>query len=724
MNFFEKLKSNKSLFDDIGFLDKIRNDLFYIPVMDISKKCRISKDGISKFLGKKISPYDIDQDDVYRFYTKEKYDSRIIHNFGIIVSRCKNLFIIDIDKYKLTQDKLKYLSDNSESFNSKYSKLLELLENTYTVRSQSNGRHHYFLYDGIESYRFNKIKNGIDVKKFLSEDKYDEFIKKFNFKNPEELEKNKRYFDIDFFAGKQLLILPHCKFNELTNKNQRTEIIKKSYEILNNIEIKQLRESDFDIILDVFNNIYPIFKKEIKNKSVNVTISNKVNNNIRVDYEEDQERYSREINLLNNFLEYKGLKETGFTFAKYFEPLMDKSLSYHELKEKIDSRKKKECSWIRRGFYLGISKSSLQKFARENFNQHTHSYSDPSFIVSFYDKLVSNEDLNSKGEIYIGKDKELYDCINLIGSSDLKPLFGRRRESCTIVLIALYSIGILNNSFNLRYLSIGMIMLLCRRSLHYHSVRNTLDFLIESKIIFKDFFIDETENTKIITYNLMNKEELSNFLSDNKIIQESNFNVFLSDSRIALNKINGIGKQGEKLYLQIRNLEKCNFEDLYLINHHVSHKNRRNMIHNPINKLIKYNFLQIDNNYIMVTNKPLSDCEKIIEDENILLNRKRKLSKNPIKEQLNKAINKKDDNIDFKIDVAKLKIFEAYENINNININDLNKYEKLFEKTKQWYISRKEKSDNKKKEYYSERLNVIEELKFKLKEIEQRVDII
>lgn len=640
-NFHNDLVKGQDLTPYIGKLNKFRGSLHFVPVKKHSRHHFIANSQVERRYPEKGVVSELDQIEILSIVKNKN-----VQNWGLLVSKCKNLFVIDVDKFELTMSKLETLCKLSPDFASMYARYKELLNNTYIVKSQSGGRHHYFFYDGIKEFK-QEIKKGFSVEAHLGEP---ELIEQYEALYPRTVRKDGKpgdlIVDLDFLNGKQLVLLPHCVLHD-----EQTDEPLKSYSIYNDVDVKTISHDEFGTILDFFNGVKRIdeitlkVKKERVKKEKEVKVKEAKVEKPRLtlvpplrpvrDYdlsEQELETYNRELNFLNHPKRLKGKPEFGFFVNKHYEFLGDKSLTLDELKSKCTQGRRRlhEASWIRKLFQLGVSKKSIIHFAHLHLNQFTHSYSDPKFIESFYDKLES-------GEGYEGLDSDMRECIELVNNYDMKPLFGGSQNSCKKVLEGLYSLGISLHSYTLKYISNGAITLNCRTVLAGKTVRTSMNKLIESGLISVKY-VDESASKKyIMSIRLLNFTQLEHILEESCIqSEEIVINTYSLDSRLPLHQLKGIGKRGEQLYLIIRKLGGVNKLDIYSLLPLVSKKNRIKEIKKRINLLIAHGFLTLEKDVISVSDKPISDCLEIIEKEN--KTRDRKLKINPVESQIDDLI--------------------------------------------------------------------------------------
>jgi hypothetical protein len=231
--------------------------------------------------------------------------------------------------------------------------------------------------------------------------------------------------------------------------------------------------------------------------------------------------------------------------------------------------------------------------------------------------------------------------IQLIDKTDLTPIFKGNQNSSKILLVSLYTIGIMQDNFDLKYISNAILTLRSRTIINEKTVRNTLKKLIELKIIDVDY--DEKKNKKYISsVHLKTKEEmLEIFKNKNCKIDNESFTNYSVGSRLSLHKVRGIGKIGESFYLKIKELGFINMSEIYNLRPNIIQNNRAKEIRNRILLLIRLGFLyKNENDEIRVTDKPLVECENIIKAEN--KDRKRKLQSDAANVQQKKLKNERD----------------------------------------------------------------------------------
>lgn len=640
-NFHTSLVKGRDLTPFIGSLNKFRGKLHFVPVKKHSRHHYIDNFQVERKFPEKGVVSELDQLEILSLVKNKN-----VQNWGLLVSRCKNLFIIDIDKFELTLAKLQKIAELSPEFALKLEKYNQLLSSTYTVKSQSGGRHHYFFYDGIQNYK-QEIKKGFSVEAHLGES---ELIQEYESIYPRTVRKDGKpgdlIVDLDFLNGKQLVLLPHCVLHD-----EQTDEPLKSYSIYNDVDVKTLTQDEYGTILDFFNGVKrsdeitlkvkrerikkekELKVKEVKPEKPKLTLVPPLR---PVKYfeltDQELETYNRELNFLNHPKRLKGKPEFGFYVNNHYTFLGDKTLSLSELKSKCTQGRRTlhETSWIRKLFQLGVSKKSIIHFAHLHLNQFTHSYSDPKFIPSFYDRLEN-------GEGYEGLDSDMRECIELVNNYDLKPLFGGSQNSCKKVLEGLYSLGISLHSYTLKYISNGAITLNCRTVLAGKTVRSSMNKLIESGLITVKYVDDSASKKYIMSIRLLNFTQLEHILEESCIQSEDTvIDTYSMDSRLPLHQLKGVGKRGEQLYLIIRKLGGVKRMDIYSLLPLVSKKNRIKEIKKRINLLIEHGFLTQVDDVITVSDKPISDCLEIIEKEN--RTRDRKLKINPVESQIDDLI--------------------------------------------------------------------------------------
>ncbi|WP_331254005.1 hypothetical protein [Leptospira mtsangambouensis] len=581
-----------------------------------------------------------------------------ILNWGVLVGRCINLFIVDVDAYELTLAKFEKIAELSQEFRSKYEFFQKLMSSTFTSKSQRGGRHHYFLYNGIEKYK-QAIKKGFNVEKHLASDS--ELISQYEALFPRQIKPNgtvgELLVDIDFLNGKQLVLLPHCVITDkVTGEPQ------KSYSIYTDKEVRELSDEEFSSLLEFFNGIVkkednPLKVRKIKVKKEKTVSLTKpkvskvgkqsrqprsqhiqvIRNSQRIGLNaQELESYYRELNAINHSKKLKGKPEIGFLINKHYECLGDKSLTEDQLKEKCGGRRTpRESSWIRKLYQLGISKKSIQHFAELHLNVNCHSYSDRNFIDSLYARIES-------GDTYDGIDSDMRNCIDLINKYNFNSLYGGCQTSCKRVLESLYTIAISNHSYSILYVSNGSIALNCRIVLAEKTVRESMKKIIESNLI---TVTHEGNEKKIIKYiRLLNSAELEARLNEAcEYVDAEPIDTYSLDSRLPLHQIKGIGKRGEELYRIIRKLDGIHYGDIYSLLPNINPKNRIKEIKYKIEMLLAHGFLIKDEEeYIAVSDKSMLDCEKIIMEENKKFKRDRKLKGNPVESQIQKLLSDKE----------------------------------------------------------------------------------
>ncbi|MCW7503885.1 bifunctional DNA primase/polymerase [Leptospira paudalimensis] len=659
MTFQEELTQNGDLSPYIGELAKIKDKLLFVPVKNEAKHHFLANWEASGRFGEGKRVSDLDQGQIL-----EMVEGAEVQNWGLVIGRCENLFVIDIDNYDLTIRKLETLSKISKSFADKYEKYKELISQTYTIKSQSGGRHHYFLFEGVGEYK-RSLKKNILVAEHLdgNQNLISEYESIIGGANPSVI-------DTDFLIGKQLVLLPFSVIEDpITGK-------RKSYSIENNFEVKKLTIEEFGALLLFFNGVK---KKEEKRDRVKklkeptpkikkIKLENSLGSKVAIKlhsrkwYEltdAELETYDREIKFISHLRLLQGWQDNGLVISREFEVLTNKSLSEAELKEGCGGRRTPvECSWIRKLFFFGVSRKSIVKFARDNFNIYTHSYSDPSFIESFYDKLEDGK------EVYSGIDMDLYESIQLIHQFDLKRLFGGSQSSCRIVLESLYSLGILNSNYKLKFLSNGILSIASRVVISEKTVRKAFRRLIESEVIHVSYAKKDGKNQYINQVRLLSKDELETKLLE--LCDKDSRGIltpFTIESRIPLHKLKGVGKTGEEIYLRIKSIGEVKASDIYSILPNITNKNKIKVIKRRVKLLWDYGFLVLNSNATLsVSDKPMSDCVKIIETENI--ERKRKLISDPIDKQFERLMHVK----------KSWKVQKKVNKINDLNMEILNRF--------------------------------------------------